>query len=586
MNYTTSDQPIIEQSIHDESNSSVGDDSNVFEQLKLSESFETKVLILKTLLQNFQPSMSTTFRALIQTSKQSDEVSKAKESKFEMTAYTKDGSSLVITLTKYPKRTYLGVRFSPTKLDSGQNLLELTDSKGMNTLSSKFGVSKFAARSLEGFRLIKNLVRDVFLVRTEESREQLESFRGDLEAKNRLIKSQFYFSNTKLFTADEAEKLKRVEVGVYSVGYATYVDFGENRNENLHLLGYLATATVSFEKFHFPLAQYLGITAKTWQPEDEDGEIQGITGLLLQKKKHKQTHCQQLYYLKDEEVEAKKDSSGRKNMLMMNSLSAHEKNQLKNNLVRVDNTFFSSSMKEWISWSTGEEDRNPEFRKDKLEFHDVDHLFSNKEILKTMIASTTTELGVRTLLKSPTLERIEELISTVTPGLSDHERSRLDLWRSVDPIYSKGKKKNSVKISYRSPINSNGSSRQKEDRDLIMKMYENEFLDISLPYGFFVFLNEVRSYFFLTFEERMHLAMFTIGFKGKRSNEQAIPEIQERMRNHVVSSIHLLRENLKTLPSNKGSSEMIELGRKLTIEYKATKEDKDLALSLNALDGV
>ena len=532
MTYKISESPLIKHSVHDESQSSVANDTQVHRQLTITkENFELKFSLLKKLIKNFRKEMSDTFSSVVQVSPEHQEL------KLEITAYTKEGSSLGLSLSRYGNSYYIGTRGSPTKVLSGQNLVEITEVKSVDRLANKLGISKFEARSIIGFVLMKKLVRDVL---------------GD---------------EVCLFTKEEISSLKKAEIGVYSVGYARYVDFGPERDYILHLLGYLGEASIEVEGDRFRLTDFLGIKVKSWRPEEGDDWQSSINGVLFQKKKNNAVTCQQLFYLKKDEVEAKQKSSGRKNLETMEALNKDDRDQLENNLVRVDNVFFRGAMIDWVRWSTGKE-----LTMDRILAKDVALLFETKEILDTMIASTTTELGLRTLMMSPTLERIDYLIDNETEGLSIQERSRLSEWRikkveiDIHPV-TKAKR-----VSRSSFIDREQDYDRELDRQLFDKMIQKEFLDLNFPYSFYIHLNSSRKNFFSTVEEQ---DLLTLHKMGNKNSIGGIPEnitmVQEKLKARVQESISTLRSNLQTLPSNKNSSSLKDLGLKWRRIFKKTK---------------
>lgn len=527
--YSQSSAPLIEHSIHDESQSSVENDPQVHRQLTITrKAFGEKRTLLEKLLRDFRPDSSPVFKSLIRVSKEED------EQKLELMAFTKDGSSLGLCLSRYGNTFFFGTRGSPTKVLSGQNLVEIKEVKAVDQLAKKLGVTKFEARSLIGFLMLKVLVRDVL------------------------------GPEAKLFNEQEAKRLRKAEIGVYSVGYARYVDFGANRDQILSFLGYCGLASITLDRVTIKLVEMLGVSSNTWEINPEEdlkfrSSLRGtktkwfgrLTGILFQKKTNNVISCQQMLYLKADEVEAKKKTSGKKNSETMRGLDNTDLDKLGNTLVRVDNVFYRESMAHWVKWATGKT-----LNSRSLLAKDVAVLFEGSVNLNTMIAATTTELGLRTLLMAPTLERIDALIDRPNEFFTVVERKKLSAWRATEPTMEANPSTKSKRMSFDNPI----SSQIPGDPQLISKMFDKEFLDLHLPYDFFVHLNKIRSEFFLNVHEQRAMSMNFMGYTGTSNLSQEIPAIQKRVRGQVVDSIKVLRENLATIPYNKNSPTLRRLG--------------------------
>ena len=516
------------QLIHDEANSSMENrlgEAEVYRQMEISfDEYIRKLEIFKLLVG--RKDLKGDFTTVVHTL--------CLKTKHEFTFFTFDGASLTVALTTYPGgKSYLGTRGSPTKLLTGQNLVAIDDNARIDSLKSKLECSKFEARSIIGFVMIKNTVRD--------------SVKGG-----------------KLFTPPEAKLLRELDISVFSVGYATYLDFGPNRDSDFHLLTYLANAKVNVEGDSFPIADFLSLSTGYWRaaedtkdepvgtpkadvtPKDtealkeatEDDYAQGVgwrgrlTGLLLKKKVNNVLAYQQMMYLKEDEVESKKDTSGRRNMEELMFLSSDDKAAIKSNLVRVDNVFYRESLTAWLT--AFDIPHNPK----RITIKDIAPLFEDPDLIRRMTRHMSNELGLRLLLLAPTMDKIEAFTEHTKSPLDFKEKAFLRTWFNDSNASVITQKNKSKKIVWPNLL------KTREDRALHKKLVAEHYLDITLPISFYRFLNEVRGEFFLTIRGREALADERIGYYGKSSLAFEAPKVRALMNEKVTQSIIDLKINL------------------------------------------
>lgn len=511
--------------IHDEANSSVEGETEIHRQLEITESeYNRKIEI---------------FRKLVKIGKTSGGFCKvieipAKETKYEATFFTTDGAALTVALQTYPGgKCFLGTRGSPTKLLTGQNLVDVKDIARIDAFAKKLKCGRFEARSIIGFLMIKNTVKATL---------------GET-----------------LFTSEESSMLRNLDVSVYSVGYATYLDFGHNRDEKFHLLTYLATARVNVAGDTFPIADFLGVGSTEWRCDTEQGlpESPGVgwrgrlTGLLLKKKVNNVIAYQQMLYLKEEEVESKANTSGRRNKEEMSALSAVDRNELKNNLVRLDNIFFREYLKMWLTAFGISYDSR------RITIRDIAPLFEDPSLIRKMTQCMSNELGLRTLLLAPTMEKIEALVIHERSPLEDAQKVTLEHWMKNSDASVETSPKGSKRIVWDLGLDTDDH----RNRPLLKTLVNDHYLDLRLPVTFYGLLNEVRGEFYLTMRDRTALAHDRIGYTGLASLALEAPAVKEKMRENIRVSIVELKKSLD-LPGP-------ESKKSIARWYKAKKESKN-----------
>lgn len=513
--------------IHDEANSSVEGETEIHRQLSITKGeYERKIVL---------------FRKLVKLQRITGDFSRAictldNENKYEVTFYTPDGAALTVALQTYPGgKSFLGTRGSPTKLLTGQNLIDVKDIARIDSFASKLKCGRFEARSVIGFLMIKNAVKLTL--------------------------------DEKLFTTEESTALKNLDVSVYSVGYATYLDFTKDRDTNFHLLTYLANAKVNVASDSFPLADFLGVTAREWRADVEKGvseTISGVgwrgrlTGLLLQKKVNNVIAYSQMMYLKEEEIESKAMNSGRRNAEELASLSLSDRSELKNNLVRVDNIFYREYLKMWLTAFGIKHDGR------RITIRDIAPLFESPTLIRNMTHCMSNELGLRTLLMAPTMRKIEDLVVHPKSPLDAKGRAFVARWRESTNAEVEMSPKGSRRIVWDSLFEAG----DRNNRDLQKKLATDHFLDLRLPITFYRLLNEVRGEFFLTMRDREALADERIGYTGGASLASEAPRVRLEVQEKVRQSILGLKNTLN-LPGP-------ESKKSIAIRYKPKELQHDI----------
>jgi hypothetical protein len=497
--------PLDQQEIHDEFNGSVGmsEDAEVYKQLPIVK-WSHKKRMLEEVVNKGKFEGKTFVSARVK--------GEVTERQMNIILMTKDGAALRLSLTKYHGgKAYLGTSGSPVKILTGQNVVEVSESRKIEKLARKLDCSLFESTSLLGFMLLRKFIREV-------------------------LGEQF-------FTDREMQDIRDRKISVMSVGYAIYLEFGDQRDSHLDMLGTLAEATVVFYGRNVPLVEFMGMTAKAWTgPEDEDW-IGPKTGVMFQKKLKNQIAFKQLFYLKEAEVKDKQKSSGRNNNETVEFLVGENKEAFHNTLVRVDNTFGTVGIKEWM-YATKARERNDI---GGIPLWEAAKLFAEPTTRQSMINYMGVELGIRTLLMAPSEDKIKKLIESDNSPLQENEREWLEIWRATMPTYEK--KGNKSRIVYKSLL---GDS--KLAAKLALKLWDEYYLDVRLPYIFYAYLTEVKGNMFLTMEDRLAISHYARGYDGSNSLADQAPRIKKLMRKKVSESISGMRVSLdryKNLPFNR-----------------------------------
>jgi hypothetical protein len=499
---------LTDQIIHDEANSSVSSDSvQIDRQLPITSiEFERKWLLLERIV-----ALRSLGKQFVRVERNSSEKA---STKLELVLFTEDGAGLTVNLVAYGngknRVCYFGTRGSPTKLFSGQNLLEIKESNGVDTLALKLNCSKFEAMSLYGFWLFFKAVK--------------EQFQDDF------------------FTQEERTKLRQRKVGVYSVGYATYEDFGNNRDQIFSLL-VAVTSKFPVQRSMISLTEMYGVKATSFGKQSSDGSLDKLTTLVLKKYADGKSLCSQTLYLKEKEVEAKSNSfSGKKNKSLMDKIGVK---QLETH-VRFDNVFYAPYLKRWLNavGSSCSEDSS-------VTLDEISPLFSSNENIKTMVSAMKQEMGLRTLLLAPTLERISFLATGDRSPLSKEEKLLLQKWFAVECIVKDDR------LHWECFTASNERSVAR----LAQRMFVEEYLDLSLPVFLYGQLDALRMHYCATVDEQNSLNHATLGYTGFESKIKLSPEIQSRLKLGIRKDLKTLRANIPTLTAKslKSASKLLTL---------------------------
>ena len=475
--------------IYDESNSSI--ETEIHRQLEITETeWKRKKLVMHTLVA--QHRLNGRFQ-LCECTAENKQV-------YSIVLMTKDRASLHLQLSRYGNGAcYLGTRGSPTKLLSGQNLVELRDHEEIDKTMTRLKCTRFEAMSIVGFTLA------------------FESFRDNGE---------------RLFTMEERVKIRARDIGVYSIGFATYLNFGERRDERLHWLAYLANSKINMEGDTWNLGEFLGVKVETWRTDGE-GREKGwsgrCTGVLIKKMNgdHGTSHCSQLLYLKEDEVEAKRGHSGKANYQQMEQLTTVERHDLGDHLVRVDNVFYRPYITMWLKAN-----QTPVKDIGKPTIKECSELFDDKELVSRMCKAMSVDLGIRTLVGAPTTNEIEGILQRS----EGREEEILRLWKQGCNLQAK------KTLTWDLPYNTSSKS----DQQIVKELNQRYYLNLSLPPAFYLHLDRIRQEFFYTVDDASAMAAEAIGYNGSLVKHLEAPS---RIRNRVRGEVReLLRDARRNIP--------------------------------------
>lgn len=492
---------LTKQVIHDEANTSVVGD--VHKQLDITQKeYERKLSLLRNLI-DLGKFGGKKFCSCIVVSEITN--------RFECRLYTHDKAALNLILTRYnDNRFFFGTRGSPMRVLTGQNVVEYTEHERVITLAKELTCSLFEARTIVGFELVQECIKD------------------ELTKVNKKVKP--------FFTELELESVYSRKLGVYSIGFARYINFGIDRDDNFHLLSYLATQEINMAGVKMPLIMLLGnLQATTWEHDKKCDAIGRNTSLLLQKKSQGTSlSFQQMLYIKEAEVE-QKDSVA--NGAALKNLSVKQQTEMEG-MIRVDNTFFKPYIKEWLGFL------NPELKKvggNDLMLCDVAPLFDNPRMIKDMCDIMSHELGIKLLLLAPTPKRIEQIahgLGGTKEALTNGQRSKLQDWIKTCRLKLEKTKTGHVKPKWDSSI-STANSR-------LAQLLYNEFcLDIRVPYDFYVHLDHSRGGFHHDELEALASSDAARNFKGRYSEAHRAEEIQARVSVMIDDTLRHLGKSLK-----------------------------------------
>jgi hypothetical protein len=476
--------PFTDQLIHDESNTSieVSDMTKVTRQLGISvKEFERKREVLLSLTNKRLKHVGSEFVGV--------EIKSNPESvsKLELVLWTKNQAGLNVTMTRYgDKVCYLGIRGSPSRLLDGQNVVEtVEESERIQTLMKRLKCGAFEARTVIGFFMIHSVVRKVT---------------GEV-----------------FFNKDEQRKIWKRDIGIYSVGYADYIRL-QDRDRYWPYLAFVCTAQIDVNGEHIGLLEsFMNIHASSWRSRNPTLNPQGApstrrkrcdpigptTSLLLKKKINNANGYYCMLYLKDYEV---KETGKPSNLRALAKMSMSERQEFESELIRVDNVFQNQYLLEWVNaWRK----HNELELVSKVTAVTAGCLFDDRNLLRGMVASMRNDLGLRVLLGAPSLKRIHELAAN--PPIQDTKLNRavqlmLTRWISMkttwiqnNPEWESILEQKNIGVSER--------SRREASKWLLV----HEYLDLTLPYEFYRFLNRARVRFFQTPEDNEILDNASLG---------------------------------------------------------------------------
>lgn len=495
------------QVIHDEASASV-DISNldVSRELEISrEEFKRKLQIMDMMCVRNKDGnkLSGGFVSC------SLESRKNKESTYKL--WTEEGAALTIQLSEYNGNLfYFGTRGSPTRILTGQNVVEVKDVKDMERVgrvAKKLGCTDFEARTIMAFSMIRKTVK--------------ESVGMDM------------------FTHNELQDIKARKLNMATVGFATYWDFGKDRDEILHLLGYLGSYKVSMGKDSFDLVRMIGsIGCKTWRKVVEGGYQGPNQGVLITKYSQESKGNKmfsQMLYLKDEEIVSKKNEH---NARVVERMGIGVASAFKERLVRIDNVFYKDYLAKWVQ-SYREAAGLGSLPTKHLMLRDAAGMLNDSDLVRDMCKVGANEVGMRLLLQAPTMTQLNNL------ELSEDEAKLVALWKEKCRVRIESNKSGKV-LKWDSVLGTNPGY-----RDIARKLYAEHFLDLTVPYDFYVSLNEARAKYFMTSEERLALSHEMQGEEDVYCKID-VGQVKNRLRVEVNRMLDVLRRNVElTTSTNK-----------------------------------
>jgi hypothetical protein len=327
------------------------------------------------------------------------------------------------------------------------------------------------------------------------------------------------------------------------------------------------------------LPKLLGIEALTFGPSSKRTGWHGReTTLVLKKIQEGRPSYSQTLYLKEEEVKAKSESnSGKGNARELSKLSLKDREHFSKELVRVDNVFYAHYLKVWVSAFYPEllKDRERELRKENelqgkdrkkinvpVYISDLVPLFSSRVILREMINSMKNDLGLRTILFAPSLDRIQALRERGDFGARGDEM--VDKWRKSSVSIDRGEvgePDDEHALAWDHPWHSKSDS----DLKIAGKMKRDFYLDLSLPYIFYTLLDEARLSHRASFEDREALGHAYLGFTGGDSKAGKAPEVLRRLKKEISrellsmkSSIEMAVPRTRTYLAKSLASELVD----------------------------
>lgn len=445
-----------------------------------------------------------------------------KEDLIRLDFYHKNGGTLGLELdSRYSSQFYVGISGSPTKLLSGQNLIDDMTCYGealIDKIRSRSSCSRFEAISVAGFILVQATFKKVL--------------------------GEDFFSKV------EMKKILGRRITVRAIGFASYEKFGETAEEKtraLNLLAALTSSTIeSKEDGRLVNIQLISLFDSTLTSERNgmgnmksgyDGN--NVTVTVKKTKRDGTLICTQSIYDKEIEVEEKKGKrSGRGNYSV--DLSPTDRVNLSTH-VRVDNVFHAAHLVSWVkAFNLASGQKAPDRVQDKSASSSVIYLdefaplFDSKENIRVMVQHMRSELGLRAVLLSPSVKKIERLVYSDSSYLSADDRVALKEWiedRSLKFVRSRRGFSSTWSSKF---ITLSDAAR----KDLLTK----DFLDVSAPFVFYMHLDAARANFGLTVSERADWRQGTLNMK---IDTDQMRSLNAKMHASITGTILFLRSSVQ-----------------------------------------
>jgi len=345
-------------------------------------------------------------------------------------------------------------------------------------------------------------------------------------------------TGVEFFTKEEQRKVWKRDIGIYSVGYADYVKI-ENRDKYWPFLAFVCTTQINVEGKHTGLMEgYLGVRAVCWNDKisytavtKDWGKVRkkglpigDTTGLLLKKQIGKANGYGCLMYLKDHEVRAKAKGVFTLNSVKVAELGSQAKGEFESQLIRMDNVFQHNYIREWVNIRRRQLGLQSVIR---VTVANAEDLFDDRNIIKNMISQMRNDLGIRIVLGAPSLERIEKLKKDPLiedKGLKDAVVKLVSYWTTLDSRWDGSRFEWDSALDFK---------KLGVPRSTLRVAYQwlvsREYLDVDLPYDFYVNLNQVRTEYFKTVTDNRVISMFLLNFKDPNRNDPDIEEVKARL---------------------------------------------------------
>lgn len=300
------------------------------------------------------------------------------------------------------------------------------------------------------------------------------------------------------------------DIKVESVGVTTYEDFGSSRDPAFSLLKSIAFFKTPVEQKLISMATFLEVSISHSRRKlhfDSDS-VNGLENLKIKKNSDGKSCYSQTFY-----------KSGKDHL-------------------RVESIFFKPCLQQWCNAFYKEPTRKATV---KFSINDLDPIFSNSSLLRSMTNQMSLDLGLRKLLLSPTMNQIRELISSPTTAPTVQEI--ISLWfkhtssLSFHPVYTH-------KLCW--PFISSWLPNPRGNREVLNKLNDDYGLDLTLPATYYSMLDELRISHHASMDERQALSHGFIGFHtGEDSLSHKVDQALKNIRELQAKFTHDLKSNTK-----------------------------------------
>jgi hypothetical protein len=346
----------------------------------------------------------------------------------------------VITYRKKREAYTLSLRGSPTKVDSGQNVVAAELSKAAQVL-----------------------------------REQLVKRNGrPMRVEEVLVIRMYLLMNEKLniLEEEEVESIKTGNILVSNLTYASYIKFGETeeeRDRNFLLMCSLLRAEVVFGGGSMQVTNFIkrGSKVNSWSSKKkkktgEDGErgFEIPNSLLMTMEVSGESFAKLMIYQKDREIVDKGRwtcNEGNRGTVERNK---HLKKRLRNH-IRVDCTFSAALMHSVLRTKYN----------GLIVLYESLKLFNSVENVNRMIRDVMVTSGIPKLIAMASLHSLER-------KLKDEDREIANVWKTDTSLWD--------------PKTWKLDKNKKWDSKIQERFWENYRIDLSIPYEVYATIDRVR----------------------------------------------------------------------------------------------